>query len=137
VRQRRRETRQSSGTNTAHSGHDSGLGTRTRSRLIGRTVNISSLPYILSAVLPSYSHVLQRLVWFNVHLLLVGRPIPVSYTQFASCDAIQICFSSLTSQVLENIRRQSVEGLALPFLANWLLGTINRCINSISKSSGL
>ena len=29
-----------------------------------------------------------------------------------------------SSQLLENFRRQSVEGLALPFLANWLLGTI-------------
>jgi len=28
------------------------------------------------------------------------------------------------SQLLENFRRQSVEGLALPFLANWLLGTV-------------
>jgi hypothetical protein len=31
---------------------------------------------------------------------------------------------SSSSQLLENFRRQSVEGLALPFLANWLLGTI-------------
>jgi PQ loop repeat protein len=27
-----------------------------------------------------------------------------------------------SSQVIENARRQSVEGLALPFLSNWLLG---------------
>lgn len=25
-------------------------------------------------------------------------------------------------QLVENVKRQSVEGLALPFLANWLLG---------------
>lgn len=32
-------------------------------------------------------------------------------------------FNSLSnSQVLENLRRQSCEGLALPFLANWFLG---------------
>lgn len=120
---------------TADSGHGSGLGTRIR-RIPAHDQNISSLPYTLLAVLPSYSHVLQRLVWFHVHLLLVGRPIPVSYMHLASGDAIQLCFSRLTSQVLENIRRQSVEGLALPFLANWLLGMINRCINSVSKLFG-
>jgi hypothetical protein len=27
------------------------------------------------------------------------------------------------SQVVENYKRSSVEGLALPFLANWLFGT--------------
>jgi hypothetical protein len=71
-------------------------------------------------------------VWFYVHLFLVGCPIPVSYTRLSSCGAIQL--PCLTSQILENIRRQSVEGLALPFLANWLLGTINICVNSISTS---
>lgn len=29
------------------------------------------------------------------------------------------------SQVIENARRQSVEGLALPFLSNWLLGMLD------------
>ncbi|KAA1471090.1 hypothetical protein DENSPDRAFT_871340 [Dentipellis sp. KUC8613] len=36
-----------------------------------------------------------------------------------------------SSQVLENIRRQSVEGLALPFLANWLLGDLTNLIGCI------
>ncbi|RDB21056.1 Lysosomal amino acid transporter 1 [Hypsizygus marmoreus] len=34
-------------------------------------------------------------------------------------------------QVLENIRRQSCEGLALPFLANWLLGDFSNLIGCI------
>ncbi|KAI0306481.1 PQ loop repeat-domain-containing protein [Multifurca ochricompacta] len=34
-------------------------------------------------------------------------------------------------QVLENARRQSVEGLALPFLANWLLGDMTNLIGCI------
>ncbi|KAJ3753411.1 PQ loop repeat-domain-containing protein [Lentinula raphanica] len=34
-------------------------------------------------------------------------------------------------QVLENIRRRSCEGLALPFLANWLLGDISNLIGCI------
>lgn len=34
-------------------------------------------------------------------------------------------------QVLENIRRQSCEGLALPFLANWLLGDISNLVGCI------
>ncbi|EJD02470.1 uncharacterized protein FOMMEDRAFT_141501 [Fomitiporia mediterranea MF3/22] len=34
-------------------------------------------------------------------------------------------------QVLENIRRQSCEGLALPFLFNWLLGDITNLIGCI------
>jgi hypothetical protein len=29
-------------------------------------------------------------------------------------------------QVIENYKRQSVEGLALPFLANWLFGALRR-----------
>ncbi|ETW85836.1 hypothetical protein HETIRDRAFT_100579 [Heterobasidion irregulare TC 32-1] len=37
-------------------------------------------------------------------------------------------------QVLENIRRQSVEGLALPFLANWLLGDLTNLIGCILTS---
>ncbi|KAI0065409.1 hypothetical protein BV25DRAFT_1679962 [Artomyces pyxidatus] len=34
-------------------------------------------------------------------------------------------------QVLENIRRQSVEGLALPFLANWLMGDVTNLIGCL------
>ncbi|TFK30013.1 hypothetical protein FA15DRAFT_581170 [Coprinopsis marcescibilis] len=34
-------------------------------------------------------------------------------------------------QVLENMRRQSCEGLALPFLANWLLGDISNLVGCI------
>ncbi|KAF4614525.1 hypothetical protein D9613_003127 [Agrocybe pediades] len=34
-------------------------------------------------------------------------------------------------QVIENVRRQSCEGLALPFLANWLLGDISNLIGCI------
>ncbi|KZT28429.1 hypothetical protein NEOLEDRAFT_844459 [Neolentinus lepideus HHB14362 ss-1] len=34
-------------------------------------------------------------------------------------------------QVLENIRQQSVEGLALPFLLNWLLGDLTNLIGCI------
>ncbi|TFK42501.1 PQ loop repeat-domain-containing protein [Crucibulum laeve] len=34
-------------------------------------------------------------------------------------------------QVLENIRRQSCEGLALPFLANWLLGDISNLVGCL------
>ncbi|TFK76307.1 hypothetical protein BDN72DRAFT_756006 [Pluteus cervinus] len=34
-------------------------------------------------------------------------------------------------QVLENIRRQSCEGLALPFLANWLLGDFSNLVGCI------
>ncbi|KAE9409623.1 hypothetical protein BT96DRAFT_962232 [Gymnopus androsaceus JB14] len=34
-------------------------------------------------------------------------------------------------QVIENIRRKSCEGLALPFLANWLLGDISNLIGCV------
>ncbi|TFK55125.1 hypothetical protein OE88DRAFT_1653788 [Heliocybe sulcata] len=34
-------------------------------------------------------------------------------------------------QVLENIRQQSVEGLALPFLLNWLLGDVTNLIGCV------
>ncbi|GLB34871.1 putative repeated motif containing protein [Lyophyllum shimeji] len=34
-------------------------------------------------------------------------------------------------QVVENIRRQSCEGLALPFLANWLLGDVSNLVGCI------
>jgi hypothetical protein len=40
-----------------------------------------------------------------------------------------LAFNHPFSQVIENIRRQSCEGLALPFLANWLLGKAQACLN--------
>jgi hypothetical protein len=70
-----------------------------------------ALPLILS-------HVSQRLGWLHVHLVLAGGSIPVSLT--LRIHSLFLSFPS--SQVLENARRQSVEGLALPFLFNWLLG---------------
>lgn len=48
---------------------------------------------------------------------------------------IQLCFSFLTSQIIENVRRQSVEGLALPFLTNWMLGTVDTYIVNDNDSS--
>jgi hypothetical protein len=41
----------------------------------------------------------------------------------------------LLRQVVENYRRQSVEGLALPFLANWLLGASVRLVVVCFSSS--
>ena len=43
---------------------------------------------------------------------------------FFSVLSLSLSRHPTSSQLLENFRRQSVEGLALPFLANWLLGTI-------------
>ncbi|KAI9509652.1 PQ loop repeat-domain-containing protein [Russula earlei] len=46
---------------------------------------------------------------------------------------MSICFwlGAQFPQVIENARRQSVEGLALPFLANWLLGDLTNLIGCI------
>ena len=92
-------------------------------RITGSLVHCPQRSAIARSFLPSHRHVLQRLDWLYVHVFLAGSPIPVS--------DIVLFYSSLpksrhptSSQLLENFRRQSVEGLALPFLANWLLGTI-------------
>ena len=64
----------------------------------------------------------------HLHRVLVGRTVPVSLGFFYPAFYLVACASHLTverviySQVLENARRQSVEGLAFPFLMNWLLG---------------
>lgn len=71
----------------------------------------------------SSSDVPQRLVWLSVRLFLAGGSIPVGGCTFTARLSCTHRFSF--SQVLENARRQSVEGLALPFLTNWLLGMID------------
>src|SRR6267154_6488179 len=83
-------------------------------------VHLAETP-ALAFALPSFSHVLQRLVWPLVHLVLAGGSIPVSATLHIHSPSL----SFPSSQVIENTRRQSVEGLALPFLLNWLLGMID------------
>jgi hypothetical protein len=58
----------------------------------------------------------------------------------SECCVSDVCSTSLTtasfridSQVVENARRKSVEGLSLPFLANWFLGACrsNRCGSAV------
>jgi hypothetical protein len=44
-----------------------------------------------------------------------------SHSQYGDIRA-HMLWSRVNSQVVENYRRKSVEGLALPFLANWLFG---------------
>jgi len=46
----------------------------------------------------------------------------LSYRKFIHNVWEYLALNHPFSQVIENIRRQSCEGLALPFLANWLLG---------------
>ena len=72
---------------------------------------------------------LQRAPGLHLHRLLARRTVPVSpgllprilrgWYRPRPDDGLT---SAKRSQVLENVRNQSVEGLALPFLMNWLLG---------------
>ena len=57
--------------------------------------------------------------------MLGGCTIPVGsiYPAFSPKTAHALILECVIgSQILENARRQSVEGLALPFLMNWMLG---------------
>ena len=85
-----------------------------------RQQTLSRLPAVIDR--SSSSDVLQRLVWLSVHLFLAGGSIPVSC---CTSQCLPHTHRFLFSQVIENVRRQSVEGLALPFLINWLLGIID------------
>jgi len=62
----------------------------------------------------------ERLDGLRFHCVLARCSVSVSTSVLIPA----IHLPTLLRQVLENIRRQSCEGLALPFLANWLLGHI-------------
>lgn len=59
----------------------------------------------------------QRAPGLHIDRLLARCPVSVCILSSYLHDVLTSC-----SQVLENLRRQSCEGLALPFLANWFLG---------------
>ncbi|OCH92230.1 PQ-loop-domain-containing protein [Obba rivulosa] len=52
-------------------------------------------------------------------------------SDFLGYASISCWLGAQFPQVLENMRRQSVEGLALPFLLNWLLGDVTNLIGCI------
>ncbi|KAI0082619.1 hypothetical protein K474DRAFT_1654730 [Panus rudis PR-1116 ss-1] len=54
-----------------------------------------------------------------------------SLSDFLGYASIGCWLGAQFPQVLENIRLQSVEGLALPFLANWLLGDLTNLLGCI------
>jgi len=55
--------------------------------------------------------------WLGAQFPSVTHPTCISALRSTPADDI------FHSQVIENARRKSVEGLSLPFLANWFLGT--------------
>jgi len=55
--------------------------------------------------------------WLGAQFPSVTHSTPISPFRLNPADGI------FHSQVIENARRKSVEGLSLPFLANWFLGT--------------
>jgi hypothetical protein len=61
----------------------------------------------------------------------------LSYRKFMHDVSEYLALNHPFSQVIENIRRQSCEGLALPFLANWLLGKAQACFNCFVYSDYL
>ena len=75
--------------------------------------------------------ILQRASRLHLYRVLARGTVPVS-TGFKPPNAyntlgrytkiVLLILHCVCRQVLENIRNQSVEGLALPFLINWLLG---------------
>lgn len=71
----------------------------------------------------------ERRDGLRLHCVLARCSVSVSTSVLIPA----IHLPTLLRQVLENIRRQSCEGLALPFLANWLLGHTR--LSSCSSSS--
>ncbi|KAG6816441.1 hypothetical protein H0H87_005996 [Tephrocybe sp. NHM501043] len=54
-----------------------------------------------------------------------------SVSQLLGYTSIACWLGAQFPQVIENIKRQSCEGLALPFLANWLLGDVSNLVGCI------
>ncbi|KAF9535260.1 PQ loop repeat-domain-containing protein [Crepidotus variabilis] len=61
-------------------------------------------------------------------MLMVGS---VTFSELLGFTSIGCWLGAQFPQVIENIRRQSCEGLALPFLANWLLGDISNLVGCL------
>ncbi|KAI0054157.1 hypothetical protein FA95DRAFT_1480159 [Auriscalpium vulgare] len=57
--------------------------------------------------------------------------LPPSFSDVTGYLSMLCWLGAQFPQVLENIRRQSVEGLALPFLANWLAGDLTNLLGCI------
>jgi len=55
----------------------------------------------------------------------------MSFSDWSGFISVCCWLGAQFPQVIENARRQSVEGLALPFLANWLLGDLTNLIGCI------
>ncbi|KAK0210919.1 CTLH/CRA C-terminal to lish motif domain-containing protein [Desarmillaria ectypa] len=58
-------------------------------------------------------------------------PSQAVLSEFLGYSSIACWLGAQFPQVLENIRRNSCEGLALPFLANWLMGDISNLVGCI------
>jgi hypothetical protein len=61
--------------------------------------------------------------------LLVRGSVPVSLHKAHK----SLSNHPILSQVVENLRRQSCEGLALPFLINWFMGIYPSIFSTFSK----
>ena len=72
---------------------------------------------------------IERRPWLHLYLLLARCSVSVSKASelLRSMKSVWPQLTtppiSIDSQVIENARRKSVDGLSLPFLANWFLGT--------------
>ncbi|KAF8892508.1 hypothetical protein BD779DRAFT_1610089 [Infundibulicybe gibba] len=58
-------------------------------------------------------------------------PLSITLSEFLGYTSITCWLGAQFPQVLENLRRQSCEGLALPFLVNWLLGDFSNLVGCI------
>ncbi|KAK0503431.1 PQ loop repeat-domain-containing protein [Armillaria luteobubalina] len=58
-------------------------------------------------------------------------PSQAALSEFLGYSSIACWLGAQFPQVLENIRSNSCEGLALPFLANWLMGDISNLVGCI------
>ncbi|KAG5727988.1 hypothetical protein E4T56_gene19336 [Termitomyces sp. T112] len=57
--------------------------------------------------------------------------LSTTFSQLLGYSSIACWLCAQFPQVVENIRRQSCEGLALPFLTNWLLGDVSNLVGCI------
>ena len=65
-----------------------------------------------------------RAISVSSNSCLISRFDDVHGTRHYKIRHTHLFSGRFNRQVLENIRRQSCEGLALPFLLNWLLGEL-------------
>ncbi|KAL7283393.1 hypothetical protein ACG7TL_002823 [Trametes sanguinea] len=85
--------------------------------------------FVLILILPAATTVLRYSTSASYAPLLMV--LTATFSELLGYTSIACWLGAQFPQVIENVKRQSVEGLALPFLMNWLLGDATNLLGCI------